>query len=362
MICTHALERALTLPARWYVHPQLQAAERQAVFARHWQLVGHAAQLGAAGDHLPCEVAGLPLLLVRGNDDRLRALHNVCRHRAGPLATCAGRAARSLRCRYHGWTYTLEGQLRSAPEMQDALDFDPASIQLPQVRLQQWQGLLWVNLDPHAPALDTVLADVTTRLGERSFAADHFHSQMSYDIDCNWKTYVDNYLEGYHLPHVHPGLNRLLDYRRYRTELSRYSSLQCSPLDGGGPYSAGEALYWFIYPNTMLNVLPDRLQTNRVLPLGPQRCRVEFDFYYSGSLAGAALAEAAAADQRFSDEVQQEDISICVQVQRGLASSSYDRGRINPLRESALKHFHDLLREDLGDDTRLPQVSDPTHC
>jgi choline monooxygenase len=139
---------------------------------------------------------------------------------------------------------------------------------------------------------------------------------------------------------VHPGLNRLLDYRSYTTTTARWHSLQSSPLDSAPTlYGNGEALYYFLYPNTMLNCLPGRLQTNRVLPLVTGRCRVEFDFFYAQ--ADTARVEA---DERFSDAVQLEDIAICEAVQRGLASGSYIAGRLNPLREAGVWHFHELLR------------------
>jgi choline monooxygenase len=155
---------------------------------------------------------------------------------------------------------------------------------------------------------------------------------------------VDNYLEGYHVPHIHPGLNSLLDYRSYITETAQWYSFQFSPLESADDlYGSGEALYYFLYPNAMLNILPGRLQTNRVLPLGVDRCRVEFDFYYAPADTPEAQARRAK-DIAFSDEVQDEDVTICEDVQRGLASGSYEAGRLNPLRENAVHHFHEMVR------------------
>jgi choline monooxygenase len=178
------------------------------------------------------------------------------------------------------------------------------------------------------------------RLGNASLAGLAFDHRARYEVACNWKVYVDNYLEGYHVGCVHPTLAPLLDADRYATHTARWSSLQSSPLAGSGPYAAGEALYGWLFPNTMLNVLPGRLQTNRVVPLGVDRCRVEFDYFYAPQVGAEARLE----DQRFSDEVQREDIAICEAVQRGLASGSYVAGRLNPRHESGLWHFHELLR------------------
>jgi choline monooxygenase len=336
------LARSRALPASYYTGEASAALDRRAVFAQSWQLLGDATRLEGVGDHLVGEVAGVPLVLVRGEDGVLRALHNVCRHRAGPLATCDGRGARQLRCRYHGWTYTLDGRLRSAPDMGDAEDFDPASIRLGAARAEVWQGLAFAALDASAPPLAELVDGIEACLGAR-LAGYRFHRRVRYEIACNWKVYVDNFLEGYHVPHIHPELNRMLDYRSYVIETGCWNSLQYSPLESGDElYGRGEALYWYLWPNTMLNVLPDRLQTNRVVPLGAERCAVEFDYYYPAEAGEPAVRHQR--DHAFSDLVQQQDMAICEHVQRGLASGTYTPGRLNPRHESGVYHFHELLR------------------
>ena len=262
-----------TLPASYYVEPRWAEAERSHVFARGWHFIAHVSQLADPGDHVLSEAGGVPLLAVHGNDGAIRVLHNVCRHRAGPLATHDGRGARLLRCRYHGWNYGLDGRLLAATDFPDDGALDVTRICLPEARSFVWHGLVFATVGP-APA--DWLADVAPPTND--LALFRHVARDEYELDCNWKVYVDNYLEGYHLPHVHPTLNRVLDYRHYMTALGRWHSVQSSPLDASaGPYRAGEARYVFLYPGTMLNLLPDRLQTNRVLPLAPQRCRVVFD-------------------------------------------------------------------------------------
>jgi len=344
-LAPQALSHATALPAHYYVEPAMAARDRATIFDPAWQLIAHVCQLRDAGDHVVADFAGLPVIAVRGADDEIRVFHNVCRHRAGPIASCDGLAARSLRCRYHGWTYGLDGVLRSAPEMAQAPDFDPAQIRLPQLRVRVWQGLVFAASHPNLD-FDEFVAGIDARIGaERGLEHYRHHYRVGYDVACNWKVYVDNYLEGYHVPHIHPGLNRLLDYRSYITETARWYSYQWSPLESGdGLYGNGDALYYWLWPNTMLNILPGRLQTNRVVPIGVDRCRVEFDFYYTpdDSLEARTRREA---DLEFSDEVQLEDLTICADVQRGLASGSYVAGRLNPLRENAVHHFQELLRD-----------------
>lgn len=335
---------ALALHASFYTDREAARVERRTIFARSWQLVSHAAAVSGAGDHVVDEIAGVPVILVRGADGKLRGFHNVCRHRAGPLATCDGRGAKALRCRYHGWTYRLDGRLRAAPEMDEAEGFELEDVRLPEIRVAQWNGMVFAALGD-VPPMGEVLAGMGRRIGERGMADWAFDRRVSYEVGCNWKTYVDNFLEGYHLPHVHPGLNRVLDYRSYRTDTAHWHTLQWSPLESeGGEYGAGgtgDALYYFVWPNTMLNILPGRLQTNRVVPLDTQRCRVDFDYFYPRGTHAAQRER----DVAFSDQVQKEDVAICEAVQRRLASGSYAAGRLNPKREAGVHHFHELVRQ-----------------
>jgi choline monooxygenase len=337
------LRHASALPAPFYVEPQALVTEQRLVFARSWQLIAHAAALEGVGDHVIGLSGLVPIVVVRGEDGVLRAFHNVCRHRAGPLASADGRGARTLRCKYHGWSYGLDGCLRSAPDMREAVDFDPARVQLPEIAVDTWRGLVFVA-QAGVPPLAEVFADVDARLGAHAPQDLLLHHRESFEVDCNWKVYVDNYLEGYHVPHLHPELTRLLEYRSYTTETASWSSLQQSPMkDRGNFYGQGEAAYFFVYPNTMLNLLPGRMQTNRVLPLGVQRCRVDFDYYYPSGTDAAEL-ERRRDDQAFSAVVQKEDAEICAAVQQRLASGSYTAGRLCPKYENAVHHFHELLR------------------
>jgi len=342
------LADAMTLPACAYTDPAFHEFDLRRIFAKSWQPVGRADQLRAPGDHVVAGIAGKPIILVRGHDRVLRGFFNVCKHRAGPLALVNGHA-RHLHCKYHGWTYTLDGQLHAATEMQEAACFDLSGIHLDPVQAAEWEGLAFAALQEPAVTLERLMQGVRGRIRPIALPQLRFHAQVVYDMACNWKVYVDNYLEGYHLPHVHPGLNRLLDYRTYATVTSEWHSYQHSPLDGsGGPYEAGEAHYYFVYPNFMLNILPNRLQTNLVLPVSQRQCRVVFDYFYAETDPAAArgLIED---DMRFSDEVQREDIAICERVQIGLESGAFHAGRLSPRREAGVHHFQELVRRTYRD-------------
>jgi len=346
------LEQAFALPPGFYLGADMLAQDQSLVFARSWQFVAHRDELAGRGDHVVTQIADTPVLVVRGEDDVLRAFPNVCRHRAGPLALANGRGARALHCRYHGWTYGLDGQLRHAPEMQGAADFKTGDIRLPPLAIVEWLGLVFVNLAARPVPFETVFADIAKRIAPVDFGAmRHVHSQ-DYEVRCNWKVYVDNFVEGYHLPYVHAALTQALDYRAYNTEVSDWYSLQHSPVaNADAVYGQGRAYYYFIYPSTMLNIMPGRLQANRVLPLAPDRCRVEFHYYY---LPDPAAQSRIAGDLEFTDRVQREDGAICESVQRGLTSGFYEAGRLSPKREAGVWQFHRLLRAAYAGLTDVP--------
>lgn len=341
------LSFASTLPSRFYSDPAVLDAEQRAIFARTWQLVGRAEQVGEPGAYFTAKVANEPLLVVRGSDGVLRALSNVCRHRAGPVAKGEGKRP-VLQCGYHGWTYALDGRLLTTPEFDGIECFDRSAVSLPRFQVAEWNELIFVNLDPAAPPLTDFLGDLASRLAKRNYAGYRLAATKEWLLDCNWKVYVDNYLEGYHIPIVHPSLFRELDYPRYRTETRRNYSIQHAPLRKPERIrtTAGddEAEYFWVYPNLMLNVYPDNFSTNLIVPLGPTRTLTLFEWYFHNPDAPdvrARIDETIA----FSDEIQLEDIEICEAVQRGLASATYDTGRYSPARENGVHHFHGLYAE-----------------
>ncbi|MCW8879378.1 MAG: aromatic ring-hydroxylating dioxygenase subunit alpha [Kangiellaceae bacterium] len=341
-------DKAHTLPASLYTDPSYLNLEYQSIFESHWQLVAHQSELINPGDQVVCQVGRIPIVVVRNQNNLLKAFHNVCRHRAGPVAIENGNN-KVLRCKYHGWTYTLDGDLRSAPEMSSTPNFDVCQFHLPQAQVEEWQGFIFVCVNNTPPALGDVLKGVAETIKPIDLKAMSFSHRDEYVIDCNWKVYMDNYLEGYHLPHVHPGLSKLLDYRSYDTILHEWHSYQFSPLDRNGEqnpdnfYGDGHAHYYCVFPNLMLNILPGRLQTNLILPVGHNKTKIIFDYYYS-DLKSQRTKKLIAQDREFSDEVQEEDIMICEKVQLGLNSGSYEAGRLCIKRETGVLHYQNLVR------------------
>jgi len=354
------IARAWTLPAAFYREADIFAAEKEEIFARTWQVVGHHDQVANAGDYFTTDLVGEPLLIVRGADGKLRGFYNVCRHRAGPPAEGCG-SRKLFRCGYHGWTYALDGSLISSTEMEGVEGFRPEDFALAPVRTEEWFNLVFVNLDSDARSLGESLGEMPRHAEKFHFPDMKLFERRTYDMKCNWKTYVDNYLEGYHLPSVHPGLNRELDYNAYAVEPHLPARegrdtergwegyvRQFSPIRGAQPgdttprryQEAREDLttdYFWVFPNWMLNCYPDNVSLNIVLPLEPERSLAIFEWYLPEKDHSSPAAKASV---EFSHQIQIEDVGICEAVQKNLRSRSYSRGRFSVKQEKGVHAFH----------------------
>lgn len=350
------LDRARTIPGLWYHDPEIAEAERQSVFGGTWQAVGRVDQVAQPGSYLTADVAGEPILIVRDEAGTLRGFFNVCRHRAACVVNEPQGHASKLRCRYHGWTYDLAGRLRGTPEFDGVADFKKEDNGLAPVTVAAWGLILWAHLG-HSPApLEQFLTPLPERAAGLGLNRLRFVERREYRLACNWKVFVDNYLDGgYHVNTVHPGLAGVIDYSRYRTEIAGHTSVQISPLkppDHGaeavGQVRAGDnAYYWWVFPNFMINIYQGVMDTNLVLPLDPGHCRVVFDFYFEDP-DGTGRREFIAQSMDIGHQIQIEDVGVCEEVQRGLASRSYDTGRFSVKREAAGYHFHRLLAKYLA--------------
>ena len=345
---------ARTLPARVYSDPEIFRAQRERIFARTWQWAAHDDVVKVAGQVYPFTLLpgalDEPLLLTRDANDQVHCLSNVCTHRGTLVVEGAGHDTQ-LRCRYHGRRFTLDGRFDSMPEFQGAKGFPSKADDLPSVALARWERFLLVSLRPAMP-FDDMSAPMRERLTGLPFGRLAFDAAgaRDYFVNANWALYIDNYLEGFHIPYVHSGLAGVLDYGEYAVELDRYSVLQLGvakqgertiTLPAAHPDTKRRiaAYYYWLFPTTMFNVYPWGVSVNVVTPLAVDRTRVSFlPFVWDESArdqgAGAGL-----------DRVEREDEAIVESVQRGTRSRLYERGRYSPTRETGVHHFHRLLAE-----------------
>ena len=347
------LSEAFTIPASWYVDARVAALERTTVFSKSWQMVGRIEQVEKPGQFVSANVAGEPIVVVRGNDGILRGFYNVCRHHAAAVVTEPCGEASLLHCPYHGWNYGLDGTLKGMPEFDGVKNFDRQQNGLVPVKADMWEKFVFVNLDPQATSLNSFLGGLVKRTAPLGVRQLHYFATRVYDIACNWKVFVDNYLDGgYHVPHLHKGLSSVLDYKEYTIENEDRYCLQSSPMVAsdedkatGATRKGDRAWYFWQYPNLMINCYEGYMDTNLVLPIDVDHCRVIFDFYFADvSEDKRAYNEQSVA---VGARVQDEDLGICEAVQRGLKSRAYGAGRLSVRREAGEHLFHRLLAADL---------------
>jgi choline monooxygenase len=354
------LAEASTIPSSWYTDQQIFDREKQTVFARAWQIAARIDQLCEPGSYVTTEIAGEPIVIVRGNDNVVRGFFNVCRHHAAAVMTEAEGKANQMRCPYHGWTYSLEGELKGTPDFTGVCNFDRPGNGLAPVEIAEWEKWVFARLDSEqqrplaglnaslAEFLGTELVGQIQGLG---LAGLHWMERRRYLLNCNWKVFVDNYLDGgYHVPHLHKGLDSVLDYSNYTIENGPHFCLQSSPMVSGADHiqavrGGRRALYYWLYPNFMINWYEGVLDTNLVRPLAIDRTEVIFDFYFADS--SEAAQERNLASIEVGERIQREDLDICESVQRGLRSRAYNAGRLSVRREAGEHLFHRLLYADL---------------
>jgi len=346
------LEAAWLPPSSWYNDPRFYELERDTVFRNNWLISGRADQVQKPGDYVAGVITGEPHVIVRDAEQNLNAFFNVCRHHAAQVMSGAG-CTESLVCPYHGWTYGLDGRLVKAPELGAVKDFDRESFGLVPMGVESWCNLLFICMAKSPAPLAPQLTELASRLRDMDVERLQFVARRKYRLACNWKVYVDNYLDGgYHVSYLHRGLAAQLDMDSYRTEVFDRYSIQSGAGasdtgDSGSDFSeriGDRVLYAWLYPNLMINRYGPMMDTNWVIPHGHDETEVIFDYYFTPETASdSSFVEKSLAA---SDIVQQEDVDICESVQKGLGSSSYDRGRYSVKREQGELHFHRLLAQD----------------
>jgi choline monooxygenase len=356
------IARAHTPPARFYTDPAWYALARERVFRPSWQFIASADSVKVPGQCHPLALLSgcldEPILLTRDRADKVHCLSNVCTHR-GTILCEHGGVEKSLICRYHGRRFDLDGTFRHMPEFEQVVGFPSPADNLTRVPFGSWGGrsndadglgaFLFASVAPAVP-LPEFLAPMAERLAWLPLHDFRFDAARSRDylVNANWALYIDNYLEGFHIPFVHAGLTQALDASQYATELYPHCNLQLGIAKPGEtafdlPASSPDygravaAYYWWLFPNTMFNFYPWGLSINVVQPLAHDRTRVSFlSYIWDDSKldrgAGAGL-----------DRVEREDEAVVEAVQRGTRGSFYSRGRYSPTQERGTHHFHRLL-------------------
>ncbi len=354
----------LALEPRLYTDAALLEAEQELIFERTWQLAGHVSSLPRAGSYITASAGTQPVLVVRDEHGELRAYRNVCRHRASRLLSGSGQCKAAIRCRYHGWTYRLDGSLIGVPEgMAFGERLDKSALGLMPARVEEMCGLVFVNLDADATPLADLVGDLPQRLAPYRIETLRPFAPADGSQPANWKVIADNYIEGYHIPIAHPGLMRMLDYKHYDVEVHDHYVWFDAPLRDKPSSNRLERLYaqlvrpmpgldrriWryaYIYPNTTIDLYPDQVGTWQLIPDGVTRTRdVSASYRPHGADPRTRLVQWA--NQRLNTLVLDEDIDLVDNVQQGLMTRGYRCGPLSA-REAGVAWFADRIRADLA--------------
>jgi choline monooxygenase len=350
------IARARTPDTSLYTDPQLFAEIREKLFAPSWQFIGDTQCIPTPGDTQPFTLLenflDEPLVLVNDNHTT-RLLSNVCTHRGNLVVNEPCRLAH-LRCRYHGRLWHLDGAFRSMPEFREVQDFPTEADNLKQLSLASWGPLLFTSLNPMQP-FEAYWGEVRQRLHWLPLDRYRFRPDLSrnFNVKANWALYCENYLEGFHIPFVHAGLNTVIDFGNYTTELFGNSNLQLGiakeeedvfdlPPDSPDHGKKVAAYYFFVFPNLMFNFYPWGLSINIVKPQELGLTTVSFLTYVADEAkynkgAGSGL-----------DAVELEDEEVVEAVQKGVRSRFYAHGRYSVTREQGTHHFHRLIAQYLA--------------
>ena len=334
-------QRVATNPSDWYWREDVARIERECIFQKNWQLFARLSQFQKTGDYIADTVAGLPVIVVKGEDGELRAFHNVCRHRAGILSgEGQGNCAR-LRCIYHGWTYDLEGELVNAPQVMKEDGFDISKFGLMPIRVEAWNGLVFVHFDMQCESLQDWLGDIVEIMSHFPSLDEDFNftQENSINFAANWRAYGYNSCEGYHLPLIHRDMASDIDARHTKIEAREggYINFDVTYRDGS------QGCWIYKYPNFMLACEKNYINVQSTDPVTATTSRIRDYFWFAPECSEDEIKE----DLIASNLVTEEDKNICANVQRNLETGVYKSGELSSSQEHGTRYFQELIRNDI---------------
>jgi choline monooxygenase len=322
-----------------YTSDSYYARERADHLAKSWIFLAHEDRLRRPGDTVADLVMGTSVIARRGRDSRLRAFHNICRHRAGPLLWDGEESRGPLRCRYHGWIYNDDGCLTSAPGFYGGSTKTPPAgdYRLFPVRIESWRGLVFINFDTEAPPLSGSLGGLPSLLDGFDLERLQPRHRQRFVFKCNWKLYIENWLESYHIPWLHLGLSKDVKVADYRVGVDDGVVVHTAPQAGGG--SVYEGLWVWTPLTTGWNLYPGGLSVERILPVNADATFVDYLFLFD-SLASEDTVSATLA---MCERVTNEDGRACEAVHVNLQQGLFRSGPLSPVHEIGIAYLHSLL-------------------
>ena len=361
-IFTKDASRSYTLPARFYTDATIYELEKESIFYRTWHYAGHVSQVSEPRSYFTTRIHNQNLFIARGSDNKLRAFYNVCAHRGHELLQGAGKK-NVITCPYHAWAFNFDGSLLSARNSENVADFDRSQFSLKEVRLEEFCGLLLINLDQDAESFASQFDGLEAEIRQYLPSVDTLSMAQrdTYEVDANWKVLIDNFLECYHCAPAHKDFVDLVDMQSYRTITHKRYSSQCAAAprttkSKAFHFEAGDVDFgyagFFVWPNFTIWIYPGEANLS-VLQMNPTDIEktVEYQDWFTPD--GVITTQLKDAIDYQIDVLQPEDISLCESVQRGLQSKGYNQGRFivdkgrTELSEHAVHHFQNMVAESL---------------
>lgn len=338
-----AKENARTIPAEWYHDTGIYRRECENLFHHDWMLFCHEALLSTPGEYVAYTLAGRPVMVLRGKDGELKGFHNLCRHRASMVLKEGQGKTGVLRCMYHGWVYDSDGKLCKAP----GFGGDEAALcertSLFPVHVCSFAGLVFISMAENPPDFEGNIGALPQALEQEDLSAFKFHSMASHRLKCNWKTYIENYMEGYHIPVLHPELNRDIDFESYKVVTENRIARHETALRADRAEDAANTGLWvWLWPHVALNIYKDGMNLEIVNPVGPEETELRYCYLFRDVSPEKEEENRKVIDLSFT--VTQQDIEICEIVQKNLSAGVYDTGELSPRHENGVVHFHDMVR------------------
>jgi choline monooxygenase len=361
------LSEAAPLPGLSYGDPAVMAKEMDRVFRSRWVSVGFGQQVPGPGDVLPIRIGGHPLIVVRGHDDQVRVFHNVCRHRGLLLVEAPCAAVTSLACPYHGWTYAPDGRCTGIPywDRADMKPLRPAPEQgygLLEVPSRTWLDLVFVDLHGNAPPFEQAIRPIETRWNASGLAPRTWLATWEADVAVNWKLVIENFMDAYHLPFVHPQVGTAASAARHEivrlTEdifgarylhaaVDRAWSRPLPPIGGLPAVLDDHAESFFVFPNTLLFAYPSFMALRTILPIGPTLTREVEHLYVSTDAMADGFEEQRTRMKEASRLINDQDLPILARLQATRASAAVDTGRFAPSWDGRARMFQVRIAEAL---------------
>ncbi len=323
----------LNLEPRFYVDPEIFARERGNLLSATWQLLGPASRVAETGNYVSENIAGIKVLVVRGSDGMLRGFRNVCRHRGAQLIGQGNGRLKSIRCPYHCWTYADSGKLINAPWFGDDPNFDPADWPLEPVAVQTWRGLLFLAITPDNE-LSYQLGATAPALADVDLEACHHHSTARLEFPANWKIYTDNFVEGYHIPGIHPAFFAAIDFEKFETTAEDNLVTMTAPPREGLFY---QGRWYWMWPNWTLSLFQGGFNTSRINPLDENTTELIYDFYFVDNSSETEEMRADTIERNLN--VVREDFSICLETHQNYETGGYSPGPLSPRHEQGVSWF-----------------------